>query len=408
MQLLYPTPLSTNMTTTRTPVIIPDEWIMILLHLLPNDDDRIFEQNHNGADSKITTTAADAGMDDDDDDDDGYYRWRIRMRHSIEELRTALDFYHSAARRGNDDTESPLPPEWPRRSIEPLLTQLRTNGQYYSTTILPQERQRITSVRFLPTTEPPVVVVAGLTQMLLSEHLLQLQCEERMLNQVLYPTLDTCYDDDDDDDASTRMDVNLQYCVRTLQRRRRQSMLPDHMDLLLQHIHHQQQQQQEEEAILGDNHQSRRTDAVVSWSSIPEQWRWYFVPSTNEHSTHPTNDDEVSNPVTLPTTTNEELGGILHETTTTSRTCRAIMDAWWNRQHTTTTPITNGHDWVEMVVVVGSVGSGKTWMCHQFEELLIASCLTPSTISGRSDIISKKKSCMRWWHHLLFSLIHCY
>ena len=76
---------------------------------------------------------------------------------------------------------------------------------------------------------------------------------------------------------------------------------------------------------------------------------------------------------------------------------------WWNWQ-----PTTNGPDWVEMVVVIGSVGSGKTWMCHQFEELLIASCLTPSTISGRSDIISKKKSCMRWWHHLLFSLIHCY
>ncbi len=340
--------------TTRTPVI-PDEWIMILLQLLPNDD-RINEHNNNGEDS---TTAA--GMDND------AHRWRLRMSHSIEELRT---LYLQQARR--DDAELRPPPEW---RIEPLMTQLRTDGQYFSTTIIPQERQRIASFRSLivPTEQQPPAV-ACLLQMLLSEHQLQLQCEELLLSQVLYPTFDTCYDED----ASTRTDVNLQYCRRTLLRRR--PIVPDHMDLLLQHINQQQQQQQQEETI-GDNHQSRRNDAVVSRSSLQEQLRPYFVPP------HPTNDededdDEESNHTTLPTASATEPGGSI-DATTMSLTCRTIGDESWSWFHTAT----NGN-WVQILLVIGSVGSGKTCICQQFEELI--SCSTPSTISGRSDMISKR------------------
>ena len=372
-------------------LIIPEELVMILMQLL------VPSNNIN---------------DDDDDDDDSAgssglmngYRWRLRLIDSMKELRNL----HGQYQKSNDASleNSPQPQEKEGQSsledlmlrIEPHLQQLRKDVHEFTTLILPQERQQILSLHQQLTfhqhqrQQHQQPAIYFFLQRLLSEHQLQWQYEAQMVTQVLYPTLDTCYNDDESTNCGNT-NVSLQFCIQILRRlwtiQQQEQYFHDNIELLLNFL------QDDAKTIDENDHhsmQSRQHTTAMSLKSFHNKLQHYYAPTQNQSQNHARNRVSMENEAKaiLQINVNERVADIppFYKYTTDSiatvlpRTGSGLVHdiiqdlLYFIRE----TKCPSNEYVVKTILIIGTDGSGKTSLCKQLEEQLSFSM--PSTISG--------------------------
>jgi hypothetical protein len=375
---------TTTWTAQRPSQRLPEELLVILVQLLLllpqtiHDDTTV--TNHESSDTAMIRNG---------------YRWRLRLVDSIETLQQHMD--ETLRHEPHDDEQYQ---QWLLLHIEPQMKQLRMELQEFTTTILPPERQQIMSLY------QQIVVWQQRQQhqqrpamyhflyRLISEYQLQWQYEEQMMHHVLYPTLDTWYDNDDSTTrttgdgrgSSSRTNVQLQFCVKILRRlwtlQEQQQYFQDNIELLLQLV-----EEQTEDMNIDSNHhqvEEKRRDTEVSLLSfIQKQFQTAKYKSNVKNEIH---DRDTPQRPFRPSAT------MLSTESASSRTVvPSIIDEAISFIHRTNI---TGDNHIKTLLLIGSEGSGKTYLCNQLEELLSLS--KPSAISGTYYI----------WT-LMYSLVWC-
>lgn len=377
----------------RTP-IIPDELIVILLELLPNNSNINTDAVASPWNKNNTSTTAVRP-------DDGH-RWRLRIVDSIATLHKLFSQYQKIkAVSSSSEIEQSLPSqheekeedEWLFLEIEPLMSQLRMDLHQFTTVIIPHERHKIRTYHeqiIMYQIQQPMIYY--ILRILLSQHHQQLQREEQMLMYTLYPTLDAFYDYDEstnNNNNNNRMQFLLQWCIQTLRQplwTNQQQYMNDMIELLLEQIRQQQQ-----ELGMNDDNQIESRTTMISLLSFQTKLHQYNFPVKSKNS----NNDVVNT---------KEFQEIYHDgmmteldhsadwtsstiTTTSSLAQKIIInESSFHIMHRTTNHDMNKkNNIVTTILIIGSVGSGKTYICNQLEEQLSLS--TPSTTLGMKQNI---------------------
>ena len=218
-------------------------------------------------------------------------------------------------------------------------------------------------------------------RILLSQRHVQLQHEEQMVVQVLYPTLDTWYDHDGSIHNKSNVQMHLQFFIQTLRRplwmkQQQHQFVHDMIELILEQI---SQQQQDEEY---NQIESRTT--TISLSSYQKKLHQYHFPVSNKNRNHSSNsDDDVENTNAFKelhhdgTTAEQLFDQSTDPTTTTTSPVQEIINELFSfiQRANNDNNIKNNN--VTTIFILGSVGSGKTYICNQIAEQSI-----PSTTFG--------------------------
>ena len=341
--------------------IIPEELIVILLQLicLPqngNEDDAV---QHGSKEPSLQIRSG--------------YRWRLRMIDSIETLQNL----HGQCRK-NKNVNSSSPSELPQRHVELLsqieqqLQQIRMEIHEFSTSIIPLERQQIISL------EEHVLVwqqqqqqrqlhqpsaICTFLHRLLSEYQLQWQYEDQMILHVLHPTLDTWYDNSDESGGD--MNSQLRFCIQILRRQwtiqQYHQYFQDNIELLMQLI---------EEQVTNDNEarpmEARRHTTKALLPSLQKKYRQcYFSTRDSSNSRRIKIDDGVTKGRPFCPFNDSALSIGIESTAGSRRTRQTIIDeSFYYINRTNTAP----HDIVKTILIIGSEGSGKTYLCNELEE----------------------------------------
>ena len=395
----------------QTP-IIPDELIVILLELLPNNN------NNNNNNSSIHTNAlvvvATPLMNEKNHNnntaaatvrpDDGH-RWRLRIIDSIVTLHKLLNQYQkikAVSSSSSLEMEQSLPPQHENEveedllllQIEPHMIQLRMDLHQFTTVIIPHEYHKIQMyqeqiILYQSQQHQQPMIYYYIMRILLSQHEQQLQREEQMLMHTLYPTLDAWYDHDEStNNNNNNVQLHLQWCIQTLCQplwTNQQQYMYDMIELLLEQIRQQQQQ----ELVMNDDNQIASRTTMMSLSSFQTKQHHYNLPVKSKNSC----DDLVHM---------KEIQEIDHDGIMTTEPILDHSTDWTSSTITTTASLAqkmihesfhfiyrtpNHHDNssnnknnVTTILIIGSVGSGKTYICNQLEKQLSLS--TRSTTLG--------------------------
>jgi hypothetical protein len=417
------------MATTATTSAQRSTWTQQQRHALPEELVVIFLQL-----VSLPKTMNDNDGTEINKDDNSYgfmngYRYRLRIIDSIETLQKKNEQRNQRIMRENDVSTSlsenrinvsaslqqqqqylpretrdvPLSRwEWLSQT-ESQLNQIRKEIHEFHTFIIPQERQQIISFQqqlicqHHHHQQRPAIYTLLLR--LFSEYQIQWQYEEQMIRHVLHPTLDTWYNNDINEsnlantavnDSDTNpTNVSLQFCIQILRRmwtiQEQEQYFHDNIELLLQLI------EEEPNEIIPNVHDRHPGVTIARWQSslslVQQQFKLLNVRPDKgvpnnlcmEHKSidnNPLVDDGI--------VTTSSVHGFTDSVTICPNAGRnSIIDEAVDVMHRRNTAT---DDIVKTILIIGSHGTGKTYLCNQLEERL--SLASHLAVSGMYSVLS--------------------